>query len=52
MGLSIKVKNLATAGELLAANHRLSTQPYQGLYGKSILVSPTGAGGLWIEFFE
>jgi catechol 2,3-dioxygenase-like lactoylglutathione lyase family enzyme len=52
MGLSIKVKNVAIAGELLAARHRLSTRPYQGLYGKSILVSPTAAGGVWIELFE
>ncbi len=52
MGVSIKVKNLASTGDLLAAKNRLSTQPYQGLYGKSILVSPTAAGGLWIEFFE
>lgn len=51
-GISIKAESLDRVRALIGAAHAADLQPYQGLYGRSILVPPTLARGASIEFFE
>lgn len=51
-GISLKTENLDRVRALIRQSQSLELRPYQGLYGRSILVPATLARGAWIEFFE
>lgn len=51
-GISIRTENLERVRTLITRSHALTLEPYQGLYGRSILVPSTLARGASIEFFE
>jgi catechol 2,3-dioxygenase-like lactoylglutathione lyase family enzyme len=52
IGISIEVASLQTARSLLEANTKRQFEPYDGPYGKSILIPPELTHGVWIEFFQ
>lgn len=51
-GISIKTESLERIQTLLHQSHPVGLRPYQGLYGRSILVPSALARGASIEFFE
>ena len=51
-GISVKTENLDLVRTLIRESHSVELQPYQGLYGRSVLVPATRAHGASIEFFE
>lgn len=51
-GISIKTESLERIRTLIQQSHALELRPYQGLYGRSILVPSTLARGASIEFVE
>ncbi len=52
LGVSIEVESLDAAVGVLRARVPTELQPYDGVYGKSILVPPVHTHGLWIEMFQ
>lgn len=51
-GISIRTRSLDTIRARIRQSHSLDLTPYQGLYGRSILLPSTFARGASIEFFE
>jgi hypothetical protein len=52
MGVSIQVKNLETAQKFIETAIQDKFEIYDGIYGKSILISPQETSGIWIELFQ
>ncbi len=52
MGVSIKVAELNTALNILEANLKQKLPPYEGAYGKSVLVPVEVTRGIWVEMFK
>ena len=52
MGVSMEVRDLTTARQLLEASTKRNFIPYAGSYGTSLLIPAEMTGGLWIEMFE
>lgn len=52
MGVSIEVENLETARALIETNLKRKVVLEDGLSGRSILIPPDLAHGLWIEFHQ
>lgn len=52
VGISIRTRNLDTVRAVVSETHALDLKPYQGRYGRSILVPSDLARGTLIEFFE
>jgi hypothetical protein len=52
MGVSIKVANLNTALNILESNLKQKLRPYEGAYGKSVLVPIEDTRGIWVEMFK
>lgn len=52
IGVSIKVAELNTALNILETNLKLKLRPYEGAYGKSVLVPVEVTRGIWIEMFK
>lgn len=51
-GISIKTESLEPVRTIIEQSHATELRPYQGLYGRSILVPSTLARGASVEFFE
>lgn len=51
-GISIKTGNIERVRTMIQESHATELRPYQGLYGRSILVPAALARGASIEFFE
>jgi hypothetical protein len=52
IGCSIKVADLNTAVNLLEANLKQKLLPYEGAYGKSVLIPDEVTRGIWIELVK
>ncbi len=52
VAISIAVKDLARARVLAQAATKQALPVHDGAYGKSILVAPNSAHGVWIELFQ
>ena len=52
MGLSIKVAELDTARKILETNIKQTFTPYEGAYGRSVLVPAEVTHGVWVEMFQ
>lgn len=51
-GISIKTESIERIRRMIDESHGLELRPYQGLYGRSILIPSTLARGTSIEFVE
>lgn len=51
-GITIKTESIERIRTLLQQSQALELRPYQGLYGRSILLPPTVTRGVSIEFVE
>lgn len=52
IGVSIKVTELNTALNILETNLKQKLRPYEGAYGKSVLVPVEVTRGIWVEMFK
>jgi catechol 2,3-dioxygenase-like lactoylglutathione lyase family enzyme len=52
VGMSIEVRDLEVARTLLRNSTKQHFEPYNGPYGRSIVVSPEFTHGVWIELFQ
>lgn len=52
IGMSIEVRDLEVARALLRGSTKAQLDPYNGLYGRSIVVPPVFTHGVWIELFQ
>jgi len=52
IGISIRVANLDKARFWIEANSGNKFEPYDGLYGRSILIPPGLTHGVWMELFQ
>lgn len=52
MGVSIEVRDLDIARQLLEPNTNRKFTPYRGAYGRSILIPAKLTHGVWIEMFQ
>ena len=52
IGMSIEVRDLPKARSLLRSSTKQELNPYNGPYGKSIVVPPVFTHGVWIELFQ
>jgi hypothetical protein len=52
IGVSIEVRDLQVARSMLTATIKQELNPYNGPYGKCILVAPEFTHGVWIELFQ
>ena len=52
IGMSIEVRDLHIARSLLHSSTKQELKPYNGPFGKSILVPPVFTHGVWIELFQ
>lgn len=52
IGTSIEVADLQMAADLIAANDKPSLVPYDGSYGRSVLVPAERTTGIWLELFQ
>ncbi len=52
VGVSLQVKNLATAQRILEGCRGEEFQRYDGVYGESLLVPPELTHGVWLELFH
>jgi hypothetical protein len=52
MGMSIELVELDTARKVLETNIKQTFTPYDGVYGRSILIPAKMTNGVWIEMFQ
>ena len=52
IGISIRVTDLNKARSWIEANSGNKFEPYDGLYGRSILIPPELTHGVWMELFQ
>jgi catechol 2,3-dioxygenase-like lactoylglutathione lyase family enzyme len=52
IGISIRVSDLNKARSWIEANSGNQFEPYDGLYGRSILIPPELTHGVWMELFQ
>lgn len=52
VGMSIEVRDLQAVRSLLRSSTKQEITPYQGPYGRSLLVPPMFTHGVWIELFQ
>jgi hypothetical protein len=52
MGLTLAVGDIAKARSLIGGKTNRELPTYEGVYGKSILVPPEAASGVWIEMVQ
>lgn len=52
VGYSIKADSLEKTRAVLSEREQPLAKDYDGLYGKSLMIPSSEAGGAWLEFFE
>lgn len=52
VGMSIEVRDLQVARSLLRSSTKQRLHPYDGPYGRNILIPPAFTHGVWIELFQ
>jgi glyoxalase-like protein len=52
LGASLEVTRITTARRLIMQKTRQEIDTYRGLYGRSLLIPPDLAHGLWLELFQ
>jgi hypothetical protein len=52
MGLTLAVDDITKARSLIGGKTNRDLPIYEGVYGKSFLVPPEVASGVWIEMVE
>jgi hypothetical protein len=52
IAVSIEVSDLNKARSWIECHSQRKLEPYDGFYGRSIMIPPDMTHGVWMEFFE
>jgi hypothetical protein len=52
IGVSVEVSDVEKARSLIESRSGQKLEPYDGFYGRSILIPPELTHGVWMELFQ